>query len=118
MSEKTIAVLDRLVERFDSLKPLLQEHLADNFGEVLPHVLLGELTRHLVNLAPETSRVEELQDVLGALETEFAAGDDEVRELLAVSFLENLPRAPEPGHQLRMCLGPALSAELAAMDSR
>lgn len=116
MSESTIAVVDRLVARFDVLRPTLQEHLADNFGEVLPHLLLGQVTRQLVGLTLDASSSCVLDEILGALEGEFQSGGDEVRELLAVSFLENLPRPPEPGHAIRNRLGPGLSAELARSD--
>lgn len=48
MSEVTDRFVDRLVERVDWLTPLVQDRLADNFGEVLPHAFLGEVTRQLV----------------------------------------------------------------------
>jgi hypothetical protein len=112
MSERTIAVLCRLVDRFELFTPTLREHLADNFGEVLPHVLLGEMSRQLVHLAVERPDGRELEDVLRVLEEEFRAGEEEVRELLAVSFLENLPTPLESGHEIRDRLGAGLAAEL------
>lgn len=48
MSEPTIDLIDRLVGKFPRLEPLLREHLADNFGEVLPHLFFGDLTRYVV----------------------------------------------------------------------
>jgi hypothetical protein len=101
MSEATIGVVDRLVERFGWLEPLLREHLADNFGEVLPHLFLGDVTRYLVtrmihewqaNPDEAAAARNEVDEMLDALEQEFMAGDEEVEDLIAVSFLENLPR--------------------------
>jgi hypothetical protein len=45
----------------------------------------------------------------------FAAGDEEIAELMAVSFLENLPRPGEPDHEVRELLGPRLRSELDRM---
>jgi hypothetical protein len=116
MSEDTIAVLDRLAERFPAVRSILDQHLADNFGEVLPHVLMGEIAQYIVDLAVEANE-SELQGVLDSLEVEFERGSEEVQELLAVSFLENLPRPPAPGCELRRQLGPNLSRELARMEA-
>jgi hypothetical protein len=108
-------LVDRLVERFAFFKPMLEEHLADNFGEVLPHVLMGEVTGELVRVSLEAPHVCDLQEILDVLEEEYQAGDTDVRELLSVSFLENLPRAPQPGHGLSRRLGPGLAGELTRM---
>jgi hypothetical protein len=118
MSERTIALLDRLVESFPPLKPLFEERLADNFGEVLPHLLVADITRYIIDMSRDPVSDKEVRSLLGVLESEFATGDEDVQELLAVSFLENLPESPQVGYELRKSLGPALSAELARMDSR
>ncbi len=118
MSEATIAVVDRLVEACTTLKPLFDEHLEDNFGEVLPHVFLGEVTRHLVGEAAGDAGSRAVETTLRQLEDEFASGTDEVKEFIAVSFLENLPESPAPGLDLRLRLGPSLKAELSRMRER
>jgi hypothetical protein len=122
VSADTIAVVDRLVERFDSLKPLAREHLADNFGEVLPHVFLGDVTRFLAARVAAPGYVPggiepEAKQILAMLAEEFSSGDEEVKELISVSVLENLPEGGV-GRHLRAHLGPALSAELARMRQR
>jgi hypothetical protein len=43
-----VEFIDHLVAKFPALESLLSEHGADNFGEVLPHVFIGELTRDVV----------------------------------------------------------------------
>jgi len=50
--------------------------------------------------------------VLAILERHMTIGDDDVTNVIALSFLENL----EPG-AVRDALGPRLAAELAAMES-
>ncbi len=121
MSDVTEAVIDRLVLRFDSLKPIFREHLADNFGEVLPHLFMGEVTRYLHEqmIAAEQGNQEdswtEVDDVLTVLEHEFSSGGSEVEELIAVSFLENLMADDKPGREISSRLGPVLRAELMKM---
>ena len=120
MSEMTSSFIDYLVARFPILEPLLHEHLADNFGEVLPHVFFGDLTRYVVAefLRGEGGNAGEsptLRQILDALEEAFARGD-EVSELIAVSFLENLPRRGESGAGILVLLGPGLRSQLDAIQ--
>jgi hypothetical protein len=49
------------------------------------------------------------------LEAALAAGDSSVRELIQVSFIENLP--PAPPEWISGCFGPALNADLARSNS-
>jgi hypothetical protein len=120
MSEATIDFIDCLVARVPPLQPILREHLSDNFGEVLPHVFLGEVTRYAVAEfvrsnppgSVERRASPELESLLVELEAGVAAGG-EITELIGVSFLENLPRPDEPGGGVRDLLGPQLSSELA-----
>lgn len=121
MSRATEDFIDDLVERFPGLRPVLEEHLSDNFGELLPHVFFGDVTRYIVSRhldarlhhgsGPEQAR-EEVRSLLKALETAYVERGEEVEELIAVSFLENLPRPGEPGADLRECLGPAMTHQL------
>jgi hypothetical protein len=50
--------------------------------------------------------------VVDQLEREYERGEDDVRELLAVSFLEHLPYPGQEGADVVEHLGPALLAEL------
>jgi hypothetical protein len=63
-------------------------------GKCCPHVLLGEITRQILNghLGDR-----ELHDLLRSLDEQYAGGNPQVRELIAASFLENLPRSGHPG---------------------
>jgi hypothetical protein len=100
-------LLDELAHFEPALARLRDEHMAFN-GELLPHVLFGDVTRWVVAHAPATH-------VLGVLERHLATGDANVANLIGVSFLENLE--PEDT-TVRHALGPRLRAELDAMESR
>ena len=124
MSEVTIDLVDRLVGLAPGLEPIFREHLSDNFGEVLPHVFFGDLTRYVVReflLVDDRKtrhgrhRLGELNIILDELEEALSIGPGEVSELIAVSFLANLPRRGEEGAGIREVLGPTLKRELARM---
>ena len=103
----------------DGLSAALDEHLKDNFGELLPHVFFGDVTRRLVALSEDGSDLAhaELDRVLAFLEDRFDEGDEQIQELIAVSLLENLPRPGESGVGIRRSLGPGLRAELDRLES-
>lgn len=118
MSAKTVAFVRSLVERFPRLVGLLDEHIEDNFGEILPHLFFGDLTRYVVSLflaardGGDKSTRQELRAILDFLEQSYASADDEVQELISVSFLEHLPRADEDGYELRKMVGRNLLGQL------
>jgi hypothetical protein len=43
MNEQTVAFVRSMVARLPNLSELFEEHVKDNFGEVLPHVFLAML---------------------------------------------------------------------------
>lgn len=121
MSEATIDFIERLVDRCPPLKSIFDEHVSDNFGEVLPHLFFGDLTRYAISrfLEVESEAVPQgmeaepgLRRLLNDLEDAYADGDEEIQELISVSFLENLPRPGKEASGLRAWFGPELSAQL------
>ena len=122
MSDPTIWFVKALAKRFPSLNSLLDEHIEDNFGETLPHVFFGDVTRHAVSLfrrvemGGDLGARKELRELLDVLEESFVAGDEPLRELIAASFLENLPARGEDGAQIRSMLGTTLSQQLGFME--
>ena len=117
-TNKTERFAKDLANRFSGLAPVLAEHMQDNFGALLPHVFLGDVTRWVVGLVT-ASKAEailrnrpELTSILRYLEDSYASGDVELQELISVSFLELLPRPGESGAEIRHMVGPALSAQL------
>lgn len=121
MSEATIDFIERLVGKHPRLMPILEEHVSDNFAEILPHLFFGDLTRYIVSrflqqesgASPESINARaECRRLLIDLEEAYAAGDEEIQELISVSFLENLPRPGEEGSGVRAWLGRELAAQL------
>jgi hypothetical protein len=114
MSAKTVAFVGALVYRFEELLPLLEEHLVDQEGEVLPHLFTADLERWAEVTVEEGAEkaMARLREVLAFLEVAYSTGCEEIEELIAVSFLEHLPRPGKPGAQLRSMVGPRLSEEL------
>ncbi len=110
MRAAQVALLGSLAWRFPGLRPALDEHLDDNEGEILPHPLMAAYERWLE--ARFEAGDPEISPVLASLEEAYATGGEEVQELIAVSFLEHLPRSPEPGWGLREHLGPAMTEQL------
>ena len=96
-----------LVGRFPELRALLDEHLADQEGELLPYLLMGDIAQWLhEHSETNPGRVGEL---LGWLEDEFARGDFDTRNLIDVGIVEMLPALPE-GASILDLLGPELRA--------
>ncbi len=90
-----------------ALGGLLQEHL-DDYDGLLPHLFLADVVRFICRGEGVAAR----RAVVEALEDLFRSGGEENRELIGVSFLENLPRADEEGGSIRQELGPLLFDEL------
>lgn len=117
MSAATVAFVGALAHQFPEVLPLLAEHLSDQEGEVLPHLFMADLERWAEKkvMSDYDGPCGELREVLDFLEFAFSAAGAEVEELIAVSFLEHLPRPGEPGCELRGMLGPLLSEQLRAI---
>jgi hypothetical protein len=108
--DEGISFCRRLVASIPGLSPILAEHRSDNFGEILPHPFMGDVSRWYL------ARIRQ-GDLVGAgelatyLDTEYVSGSPYVQDLLAVSFIENLPWEHEDeALGVRSTLGPALQA--------
>ena len=95
----------RLFAAHPYLSPVIQEHLEDNFGELLSHLLLADVQRW-ADANFEHNRLEVL-DLLAWLEAECLTQDSDIEGLLAVSFLQLLPRG-DSVESVRSSLGPCL----------
>lgn len=73
--------------RHPGLAPVLAEHLAD-YDELLLHVLCGDVTRYASALACR-SELDDLKRLLADLDAALDDSDDEVGNLISVSFVEN-----------------------------
>ncbi|RZU18785.1 hypothetical protein EV645_0984 [Kribbella rubisoli] len=101
-----MAAIGALVDEYRELTPVLAEHLEDNEGEILPHLVLADVVRWLA------ARVDSDRDIcssiLNWLEREYLRGPEDVRGLIAVSGVEMIPDPGQPGSALRQLLGPSL----------
>jgi hypothetical protein len=68
--------------------PTIDEHVAE-YDEVLAHVLFGDLTRFVL-AAHERGDTDLEQRSLSFLERALREGDEQVQNLVAVSFVENV----------------------------
>jgi hypothetical protein len=109
-----IKVLKGLATTCPSLARTLDEHVKDNHGQVLPHVVLGEITRQILKGGLSDR---ELHDVLRFLDEQYAGGNAQVQELIAASFLENLPRSGHAATTVRRMMGLNLRSKWKAMEA-
>ena len=94
MSKQTISFIRSMAARFPGLEPVLAEHVKDH-PQVLPHLFFGDVTRYALSLVRvgRPDQTPELHRLLDFLEETFSGGDEELQELIAVSFLENFGKA-------------------------
>jgi hypothetical protein len=94
-------LLRNLQAAHPAVRRLIAAHLAEN-DEVLPHLLMADVTRWLIAEGPEPH-------VLKVLEHHATVGDAQVHDVIGASFVENLL-----GEDAVMgwALGPRLTAEL------
>lgn len=122
MSEQTVLFIRSFVARFPGLSAVLDEHTKDHFGEILPHVFFGDITRYVLALFSAESHGgglsprRELLQILDFLEEVYSGGDEELQELISVSFLEDLPRWDEECSQVRELVGPNLRRQLDVIE--
>jgi hypothetical protein len=92
---------EKFVRALAATSPELERQLqedAEYYGEILPHPFLSEVSRRVFGLVkriaaggPDSELARgELGAILEFLETTYAEGDEDLQELVAVSFLENV----------------------------
>ncbi len=107
------------VERVPEAEPLLRQHLADNFHELLPHVLMADLTRWIIRLERDAEEGDvgaaaSRDRALAFLEARFSNETDlAARDVILASFVENLPQAGQYREALVRRFGPTLGAAAA-----
>src|SRR5579871_2247373 len=69
---------------FPSVKAILDEHVRDN-EQVLPHLFMGDVVRYVMSDAPDRTAI--VKSIDGA----FTNSNQQVSDLIAVSFVGNLP---------------------------
>jgi hypothetical protein len=119
MAEKTVEFIRCLVEAFPALEEDCEIHVENNRGETLAHLFASmELMDAVVGayLHREGYRGLDWAAVLTYLDRQYGEEDDpEVRNVIAVSFVECLPGRGEAGYGIIGHLGPNLARLLAAI---
>jgi len=99
-------------------QPILEDHVASN-DEVLPHVLMADLRRFLVDRITTNDQTT-LAEFLREIERLASSDNPSVRNVVDVSFIEDLVLG-DPGElaaleMIRPQLGPATTASLATSE--
>ena len=95
-----------LVSAFPVLGPIMEEHLVDQDGELLPYLFMADVARWAdSSLGQDPDAVARLVDWL---EREFAIAEPAEKDLIGLGFVETIPARPE-GAALLMHLGPRLT---------
>jgi hypothetical protein len=119
MRAAAVALVGELAYNVPELLPLLEEHLEDQDGEVLPHIFMADVERWVeAGLVDEVGESRPaVRKLLALLEDAVVEGADEsVIEVIHASFLEHLPQPGEPCAELREMLGPRLTARLRLIE--
>ncbi len=110
-----------LVESVPEFKPVLDKHI-EEYGELLPHVLFGELTCWAIELFKRWQQTGNPSDYDTFLRlTRFIqlcidSDDERVNELALFSFLENLWLADRHYQDIRLHLEPKLQHWLGRIE--
>lgn len=101
---------EELAHEFPVLAGLLREHLAD-YDEILPHVFMADVARRVL------SGVKERRRIVNFLDQSLREQGDEIQNLIAVSFVENLSSKEEFERALEGAEAGALRKEWAKQHS-
>ena len=105
---------EELIESVPALQQIYRAHLQEN-DELLPHVLFGEITRFVVTKARKAEHDPLIARLLNEFEKGLEEGPEEVRELVSVSFVENLCGETEAIKVLKPLMREKLKSALATI---
>lgn len=119
MNDQTVAFVYKFSRKFPEIGVLLDSHKTEYSGEILTHVVFGDISRLVVRLqkrsrtSPTDLKASGLLDnILKLLEDSFRTETPEIRNLISVSFLENVAGPTEAEIEIREKLGTCLSEEM------
>ena len=109
----TITCVGKLLEQVPELRSIYAEHIHDN-NEILPHMFFGDVTRYVVQQVHSGAMgpSKPVGRILEVLEHCMASGDEQVKELVSVSFIENLVEHDDVLARLKGMMGASLEKEL------
>jgi len=119
---EVVAFFGHLAYNVEPLRPVLARHLLDSEGELLPHLLMSDVTDWLLRTAAHGSTLRS-NEALRTLEHGYVAGSEGLRSVMVASFLEQLPgfagQTADPagvGASVRSRLGPTMKNVLATIE--
>jgi hypothetical protein len=110
MKDSVTDFVARLTSGSPELTEVYRQHVADQ-GELLPHVLMGEITRFVV-ASVGNEHADWLPGLLRRIEAGLLSGDGDIAELIGVSFVENLSGENAALKNLVPVMGEALRREV------
>jgi hypothetical protein len=108
------SLIEGMLRRVPQLKALYDEHMTDH-DALLPHVFMGDVTRFAIAEAERPGSQASVTALLEHLEDGLKFGRDEVKELIVVSFVENLTGETAAVKALEPLMGQSLKAEFERM---
>jgi len=112
---EVIEFFERLCDAVPELVPLRAEHLKD-YGELLGHLLIADVGRWALQALDED--LAGVDRLLAELERSYGEGQEQVNNMIDVSFLEHLIHEPPDSReaQLSRRLPTRLAAEFRQME--
>ncbi len=108
MSCNATSFISDLAAQFEPLHAALAEHKEENFDAILPHLAMADFCRIVCD---EKEGLLWVSEFLTVLEKNFlSSDDDEISNLIAVSFVENLS-SPTDGCKVIATLPPRLKSQ-------
>ena len=87
------SLMHDLVSTFPDLHPFMSEHLKDQEGELLPYLLMADIARWAERVSiHDPERVATLTAWLGS---RYDSGDEVLKDLIGVGFVEMIPQSPD-----------------------
>jgi len=112
----TVEFVNQLAATHAAVAESLRENLVDWDYELIPYLFMGDLVRAVIGWLETVGGRESLASLLATFEDAYGH-DDEVDNLIALGFVENLPFPHEKGAEMLSMLGPKLRAEYAILFS-
>jgi hypothetical protein len=101
--------IQSLISEFPGIEPVYEDHVRD-FDELLPHLLFGDVVRWVERLY-EAGDHSTIKAFVARMESDYPTLDPACRNLVDVSFAEDLPYPGTRGAEIALWLGPNLRRE-------
>jgi transcriptional regulator of NAD metabolism len=96
------------------LQRILDTHISD-YNVVLPHVLFGDISRFVISEARRIETRSTIIPLLNKIEKGLTEGSEGIRELIQVSFVENLIGETKAIQSMENFMGPNLKKSVEAI---